>query len=230
VVGRKHCTLEQLLEHRLLPVRERDELLVVATVRNPFDRLVTYYQKLAGSRELNYAKASEKYLNRQRFEATLEESVAREAFVKRTEQRMKRGAVLRRLGYRNWLMLNLVRWRFRRHNRRPGLESPVHYEEAFPMLGGVDVAMRFERLEDALNQVLRSRGHTSRVSIPHRNATRGKAAYSAYYGTLSRRLAERVLAHDLRLLGYTFDGPTSEDSVIHLRSSVEGIRGLSAAA
>src|SRR5690554_2687991 len=47
-LSRKHNSLPQLFEHQVLTVEERDQLLVFATIRNPFDRWVTYYQRLVG--------------------------------------------------------------------------------------------------------------------------------------------------------------------------------------
>src|SRR5690606_23489876 len=47
-VQRKHSRLPELIRTGLLTPEEVEEYLVFATVRNPFDRLVTYYQRLIG--------------------------------------------------------------------------------------------------------------------------------------------------------------------------------------
>src|SRR5438477_9476078 len=44
-VQRKHSTLEELIQHGLLTGEEAGSLLKIATVRNPFDSLVSLYFK-----------------------------------------------------------------------------------------------------------------------------------------------------------------------------------------
>src|SRR5436190_19337881 len=44
-VQKKHSTLSEILEHKLLAVEEAKSLLKIAAVRNPFDSLVSLYFK-----------------------------------------------------------------------------------------------------------------------------------------------------------------------------------------
>lgn len=46
---RKHNSVQQLVRDGLLSPEDRDSYLVAANIRNPFDRLVTYYQRIAGN-------------------------------------------------------------------------------------------------------------------------------------------------------------------------------------
>jgi len=60
IVQRKHCTLNELLEHKYLNQKEAKTLFKFTTVRNPFDSAVsswvkkrTIYQPLLGARPTN---------------------------------------------------------------------------------------------------------------------------------------------------------------------------------
>ena len=58
VVSGPHCTVPELVAHDVLTREEIDSCLVVATVRNPFDRWATYYQRRAGEDWIEYSMGS----------------------------------------------------------------------------------------------------------------------------------------------------------------------------
>ncbi len=203
LVGRKHCSVPQLLAHGILSPRERREYTVFATVRNPYDRLVTEYQRLVGAwtnqklqheaRRLGGGAAQKAYLARR---------------VRRTRQRVR---LARALGFDGWLLGKLAKWRFDTRWMSSEERQAQYDRLVYPLTEGVDRYLRYERLEDDLNRVLADAGVTTPIQLPRRNQTPGKAPYPSYYSALSRGAVERMLAPQLARFGYEFDEAVSTD-------------------
>ena len=213
--GRKHNTVRQLIADGYLTREESDDLLVFAAVRNPFDRFVTYYQRLVGEWTDDYFAWTLRDLERERPSMTEEEYAERLLQRERMiERKRKRQSIIRRLGFNNWLKVSLLRHRFhpRTNNGRKASK-----EFAFPMLDGADVAIRYEYLEAGLNEVLKRAGVLERISLPLKNVTPGKRAHSEYYSRSTRLMAEAILRRDLEFFSYDFEGPTAHDHVIDLK-------------
>ncbi|QXD16185.1 hypothetical protein GQ464_004320 [Rhodocaloribacter litoris] len=207
-VGRKHDDVPRLLASGVLSSSEVERLLVVANVRNPFDRLVTYYQRLNGVWIDEYFAFRRRDLERRRQREGLSEAdVEREQQrIEREEKRKRRRVrIIRGIGFNTWVVWAVLR-------RRLGDRKPVHSDgprflnHLFPMLEKVNVVLRQEQLEVGLNAVLQHQGVTGPVHLPRKNLTPGKRAYTEYYNTFSRRLIEHLYAAELEYMGYTFDG------------------------
>lgn len=216
VLRRKHNTVEQMLRAGVLSEKDCDDLLIFATARNPYDRFVTYYQRLVGDWADNYLEWTANRLERERENLTDEEydvQLRRVDHLKdRKERRVK---LLKTFGFNNWLKATLIRWKYA-DLRKPSSDGGS-MEKSFPMLGRVNVAIRYERLEEGLNQVLRMAGVTEPISIPQRNVTPGKRSYKEYYSRSTRYFVQATLKDQLATFGYDFDGPTTTGSIIQLK-------------
>ena len=80
--------------------------------------------------------------------------------------------------------------------------SPDRQTILFPMLNGVDVALRYETLEKGLNYLLSLVGADSEIRLPKKNVTPGKKDYVTYYSRLSRTYVQVVFRKELQAFGY----------------------------
>ncbi|MBI2378485.1 MAG: sulfotransferase family 2 domain-containing protein [Deltaproteobacteria bacterium] len=215
-IDRKHNTIPQLLEHGFLRPEDLDRYVVFATVRNPFDHLVTYYQRLAGTWSSDVLiPFMKKDLERGREELTESEYEDRVRGIEARKARLSRRArLIGRVGFERWLMATSLRRRLSslrtaKDSRRSGVT-----EHLFPMIEGVHVVMRQERLEEGLNEILRVAGVGRELTIEKRNVTPGKRPYSEYYSRTTRLMFEALFKDELREFGYGFEGPTDDRPLI----------------
>ena len=169
VVQRKHNRISEVLEHGLMTPAERKEYLVFATVRNPLDRWVTYYQRYVGD-WLEYHEGVVRRgieRDRERFGLDDREVERRHRQLNgRFKQLRRRRRILQAVGFNMWMKGTLLRWYWQGRKRSPS--SPLRLF-AFPMLDGVDVVMRQERLEEGLNQILERAEVSGYIHIPREN-------------------------------------------------------------
>jgi hypothetical protein len=73
---------------------------------------------------------------------------------------------------------------------------------------GADHIIRFEAMQEGLDEALRRVGVTQRHLLPHRNPTlsRQEHDYRSLYTERSRAIVARAYARELAQHGYTFDG------------------------
>lgn len=214
VLARKHNTVPELAEHDLLREETRDEYLVFASVRNPFDRWVTYYQRYAGDWLEEYEGVARRRIERERktFDLREEEVCRRRQQLRDRLRRLRwRRRIIRLLRFDGWMITTLIRWAW---DERGGRGNIARY--GFPMLDGVDVAIRQERLNEGLNRILEHRGIDVRIDLPRKNTTGGKTSYTEYYSGPTRQLAEALLGEEMDTFGYTFDGVADDQPVVWL--------------
>lgn len=218
-LGKRHDDVPRLLERGVLSASELDEYLIAANIRNPFDRLVTYYQRLNGAWIDEYFAFKRRDLGRRRQRGLVgekevpneEERIAREEKSKR-----RRVRAIRSIGFTPWVVGTVVRWRLRdRHSAH--IRTDRHLRHILPMLAYVDVVLRQEQLEEAPKMVLHSRGVTELIRLPRKNLTPGKKAYTDYYNAVSRSIIERLYADELNHMGYSFWGQATA-SLLYLGS------------
>lgn len=180
-VSKKHSTLRELLDAGLLRPEEREKLCVVTNVRNPYDRLVSIYWKRMRIQPEQLADPGF-WLNRHSKPGRIEEVhwIKRHGFA----------AWIRRRFVRNWLP-RLVRG-----------QSPSVYAQ---FVDGADVVLRYERLQQDFDDLIRRRGATP-VEIPQLNVTaeRTRRDYRDEYDLLSRSLVRIGQRADLERFGYSF--------------------------
>lgn len=224
LVQRKHNTLSDIMAHGLLTEEERAEYLVFATVRNPFDRWVTYYQRYAGEWVDKYHGFLERQIERDRKQFDLDSEEYKRLLSHRDyQQRMhaRRGRIIRAIGFNIWMKVTLLRWYRNGKGEKEGGGRLRPY--AFPMLKGVDVVMRQEQLERGLNEILRVAGVEKQVVLPHKNQTPGKKTYTEYYSRSTRWLAELMLNGDQEAFGYSFKGVLDENPTLWLDKQEIGV-------
>ena len=213
VVARKHNTLPEILSHGLMTREEREEYLVFASIRSPFDRWVTYYQRYVGDWLEEYEGVARRKIDRdkKKFEIDDEELQLRH---RQLDQRMKklrrRRMILRNVGFNFWMTGTSLRWWWKgRSNPTRSLDEFV-----YPMLEDVDAVIRQERLNEGLNTILSSSGVDQHIDLPRKNETGGKKPYQSYYAWPTRKLAELLFGRAIEKYGYRFEGNKIDASVI----------------
>jgi len=214
ILGKKHNTIPQLLKHGLITEKELAGFSTFATIRNPFDRLVTYYQRFVGGWMEDYFAWTEREKERLRKTLSPEKLDEWEAWQKNMIRRKKRRIWLARVaGFNSWLLFTLIKWFLKsKMDKKVSLEDYI-----FPMLKGVDMVIRYEQLETGLNQLLEGADAQKSIKLPKKNKTKGKRSYQEYYSYFSRQLGEIILRRELKSYGYVFEGPVSKDPVVKLR-------------
>lgn len=107
------------------------------------------------------------------------------------------------VGFNAWLTQYVAR-DFAKNTRNKSRCTNSRSEMVFPMLKGVDVAMRSETLNDGANQLLQILGACCSVALPKKDVTQGKRAYTEYYSRWSRMLFEQYFKDELAAFGYSF--------------------------
>ena len=180
-VRRKHSTLRELLDAGLLRADEREKLCVATNVRNPYDRLVSIYWKRMriGAEQL---ADPDFWIHRH----AKPDRIAEIEWIKRHDF----SSWIRRRFVRSWLP-RLLRG-----------QSPSVYGR---FVDGVDVVLRYERLQQDFDDLIRRRGAMP-VEIPRRNVTaeRPLRDYRDEYDLLSRTLVRIAQRADLDRFGYSF--------------------------
>jgi hypothetical protein len=176
VLRQKHQTLAQLIEAGLITPEQREGLLVVVGVRNPFDLVITEY---ARSREAGAISAPQRLLRKLSGPSADFSPADVERFVRR---RYAPGRLFRMVG------------------RRPTI--PVDWT------AGADHIIRFEAMQEGLDEALRRVGVAERHVLPHRNPTASRADldYRGLYTERARAIVARAYARELARHGYAFDG------------------------
>ncbi len=180
-IRKKHSTLGELRAAGLVDDALRRRLLVVTCVRNPYDRLVSIYAKRRGAPADRVADPDSwlygpKGLGR----AADVEWIARHDFRQ----------WIRRRFVRNWLLRTLL-----------GRSRSVYDR----FVDGVDVVMRYERLQADFEAVILRLGGTP-CEIPRINVSAARAArsYRDEYDRLTRLLVWIGQHEDLARFGYAF--------------------------
>ena len=206
LVHRTHCTVPDLLEYDVLSQETVDSCLVFANVRNPFDRWTTYYQRRVGGEWVEYSidvRRRQLDRDRERFEWSDEEYERR---LRHLEQRKRvqerKGYLMRSIGFGGWMKYTLLRWWW---NDVWGRGRGIR-ENTFPMLEGVDIAIRQEQLNEGLNRVLDVAEVDRRVTLPEKNKTSGKKPYPEYYSWSTRKAANLLIGSRAKYFGYHFEG------------------------
>ena len=197
VLNRRHGTLRRLYEIGLLTPQERTGLFVFATVRNPFDLEVSRYVNLRRAWELNGHDAD---WVRTTWMAPASSEAACMSFPEWVDHRY---------GWATDPGLRRATWRgpIARIGLRPVRRAPAL--RLSPLLGeylqGADFVMRFERLQQDLNEVLRQVGVPGRYEIPPIHVTPGRDPdHRAYYDARSRPQVEAAFRDTIERFGYSF--------------------------
>ncbi|WP_456426739.1 sulfotransferase family 2 domain-containing protein [Rhodocaloribacter sp.] len=134
-IGRKHDDVPRLLAQGHLSESALKRFCIVANVRNPFDRLVTYYQRLNGAWIDEYFAFRRRRLERLREREELDDAAYRKTQedISREEQRKhRRVRIIKGVGFNAWVVSSILRWRMR--DRSKTVSGPHRYfHHLFPI-------------------------------------------------------------------------------------------------
>ena len=208
LVGEKHNTLQQLVDFNLISSKELKSYLTFGTVRNPFDRFATAYQRYIGSWWEQMIQSNDPNCPANRVG-----KAHRQRYVRTVQEQIK---LAREEGFEKWLSRKiLLPQRFDKRikyglkswfRKQPLLltKNSVKMNIAYPLIDGVDDVVRFEHLESDFNKILSQVGINQYIPIPHTNKTPGKQSYREQYSPEARALVEEELAKELATYGYSF--------------------------
>ncbi|GFE69596.1 sulfotransferase family 2 domain-containing protein [Chroococcus sp. FPU101] len=211
LVAVKHNTLSQLRRFNLISKTELDSYVKFATVRNPFDRFVTDYQRCVGRWwEDNLSKQ----LQDPNSPANRSGQLNRLLYLRTMQREIK---LARLEGFEQWLWRKIVLPQRFDQRINSGLKSyfkgnslyftkdALKMNIAYPYIEGVDEIIHHEDLEGDFNQILRKIGVNDFIPIPHTNKTPDKIPYQDYYSLQARKFVEQELGKELAMFSYTFE-------------------------
>jgi Sulfotransferase family len=178
-VQKKHSTVAELIAHSILTATEAASLLKVATVRNPFDTLVSLYFK-----------------QRYKYQPLLADP---NSWVNRSPTYAKNMRYAQTHSFNAWVLRKCRRQMAKRLRGDP----PSMFHD---YTDGVDVIMQYENIDSDLRDVFARVGMSTEVAIPKVNCTdeRSVRDYRALYTTLARLAVRTAFSGDLRKYGYNF--------------------------
>jgi hypothetical protein len=180
-VQSKHCTIPQLRAEGLLPADYASRYTTLTTVRNPFDSLVSLYVKKRDKYEKDVADPT--------------------SWVHSVRGYVEDIEFCRTHTFSEWAM---KRYAVGRLDRLLGKGRRSLYGR---YTAGVETVMRFERLQQDFEAVMRRLGIEDGVTIPAVNRTAQRSSrYQEYYTPETRKLVEYVFRDELTRYGYSFDG------------------------
>ena len=209
LIGEKHNSLQQLLGFKLISEAELKTYLTFSTIRNPFDRFASAYQRYLSSWWELMIQSEDPNCPANRVGTTY-----RQRYVKHVRQQIQQA---RDEGFEAWLERKILssqsferqlKFGFKRWCRKQPIfpsRKDRRVNIAYPLIDGVDYLMRYEHLEADFNQILNRVGIEEFVPLPHTNKTPGKKSYRKQYTPAARAIVERELAEELAMFGYTFD-------------------------
>jgi len=179
LVQQKHCTLSDLIGKGILTAADAKGLLKVASVRNPFDSLVSLYLK-----------------QRSKYQPLLKDPTS---WVNRSPAYARNMRYATSHSFSQWVLKNCAKRIAKKLSRRPSSMFGGYTE-------GTDVVVRFENLAEELTAVFIRAGMPTGVSIPVVNRTedRKQDGYRTYYSKATALAVRFAFWDDLKRYGYEF--------------------------
>jgi hypothetical protein len=177
--GDKHASASELVHRRLLPADEVERLYVFGTIRNPYDSLVSLYEKMTGS-----------------YSALVDDPTS---WVHKQPAYLASMRVAREADFSEWAIFHLT--------RRPAWLLPMAAVTRGRVVDdrflGLDRLLRFESLQAGFDAAMDDLG-LARLEIPRVNVTGRDDAYRPRYSARARWLARRAYRNYETAFGYTF--------------------------
>jgi Sulfotransferase family len=176
-VQKKHTTLSQLLEYKLLTAGEVKSLLKVAAVRNPFDSLVSLYFK-----------------QRLKYQPLLADS---SSWVNRSPRYAENMRYAQTHSFNEWVLKVSYRKAIK---RLLGLRASMFADHTL----GMDGVIRYESIEKDFKEVFRKAGIPWKADIPNVNRTdeRIDRDYRSCYSRLAAFVVGFAYSYDLKTYDY----------------------------
>jgi hypothetical protein len=179
LVEQKHSTLSQLIQYKLLTRKEVQSLLKVAAVRNPFDSLLSLYFK-----------------KRFKYQPLLSDPVS---WVSRSPRYVADMKYCQTHSFNEWVLKVCSRKILKKFL---GFRSSLFSDYT----QGMDVILRYERIEEDLKEVFNKAGIIWKADIPTVNRTeeRTDGDYRCCYSRLAAFVVGVACSYDLKTYGYQF--------------------------
>lgn len=180
LLQKKHGTVKQLLDNKVLTAEELSNLFVVATVRNHFDSMYSLYMK-----------------QKVKYKPLIEDG---SSWVHKIPGYADAIRYCQEHSFDDWLYKSFgVPWYKR-------MIDFGHRTLFIEHTAGTDYLMKFENLQGDFNKVLAEIGCTRQLTIPRVNETGVKShnSYKLAYSKKSKRLLNYVFRKELKKYGYKF--------------------------
>ncbi|MFV2062780.1 MAG: hypothetical protein ACC726_04610 [Chloroflexota bacterium] len=188
-IPRKHTSLPQLIDSGILDgafddPAERKRLVIVSTIRNPFDSNVSSWHRWYRKLDPNHVEFNPSFSDRARGSARQPPSDIEEA----------------RVDFEDWLTSRYQPSRLMR------LRGQYKRAYTFRWTLGSDVVLQHEQLQDGFDALLRAQGIKEKHEIPQVNVVRKPGRrYQDWYTANSRAIVEGAFADDVAEFGYRFE-------------------------
>jgi hypothetical protein len=178
LVQKKHNTVTELLQHKIISQAEAESLLKVAAVRNPFDTLVSLYFK-----------------QRYKYQPLLADPTS---WVNRFPTYARNMRYAREHSFGQWVLRKCAKQLVKRTLGCP----PSMF---FDYTRGVDAILRYETISEDLAEVF-VRASMGRAELPVINRTdeRSHRDYRSSYSRLTTLAVRTAYSDDLQKYGYKF--------------------------
>ncbi len=213
-LGRKHNDVPELVRLGLISAQELEEYVVVANIRNPFDRIHTYYARLTGPWLEHYFGFRLRDLDRKSSYLSAKELENLKANIIRERRRkLSRQKILKSMGFNFWfftylLKLSIVTFSIREEERSRRLSAHI-----FPMLSGVNVVIRREQIVDAFSNLQRKYlGNEKPIQLTLKNKATivsKKKNYITCYNWFNKSISCKMFEAYLKQYGYNFSALSS---------------------
>ena len=188
-IPRKHTSLPQLVESGILDgafddPTEREGLVIVSTIRNPFDSIVSSWHRWYRKLDPRHVEFNPKFPDRARGSVRQPPTDITEA----------------RADFEDWLISRY------QPTRLMQLRGQYKRAYTFRWTVGSDVVLQQEKLQEGFDALLESRGVSEHHEIPQVNVVRKPGRrYQDWYTDRSRAIVGGAFAEDIAQFGYEFD-------------------------
>lgn len=188
-IPRKHTTLPQLTRSGILDKAfddpaERERLVIVSTIRNPFDSNVSSWHRWYRKLDPEHVEFNPSFSERAKGSARKPPTEIEEA----------------RADFEDWLVARYQPTRWMR------LRGQYKRAYTFRWTVGSTVVLQHEKLQAGFDDLLRSVGVAERYEIPQVNVVKKPGRrYQDWYTPRSRAIVEGAFAEDIAEFGYDFD-------------------------
>ena len=177
-VQSKHCTLSDLHQSGIITKEETDSYTKFTTVRNPFDSIVSRYEKL-----------------RSKYQPFIDDP---ESWVHKVPGFVDNMHYCESHSFNNWVQKTYRRTAIKRLLGG----KPSMYRR---FTDGMDAVIPFENIQPALDDFTANQNPPFKLEIPRINTTSERSAdYRKYYNSTSRMIVQFALKDDFKNYGYSF--------------------------